>query len=174
MLLLYNLLSSHIPKITEWRCRINEGVAGMINAMWVPSSRSIITESDFGIQLAVWSLTDNTTHVIDAPKQPTVTPASSSSTTSSAAIYHGHDSFSKLYPSILGSSLCNFSDCRQFMALVHRIETHDYIGVYSAEPWGELSKFKTRSSDISMVQWTPSAAHIIAIGGYIPVHINLT
>ena len=42
----------------EWKCRINEGVAGIISAKWSTDSRHIITESDFGIQLTVWSLCD--------------------------------------------------------------------------------------------------------------------
>ena len=54
----------------EWRCRLNEGVAGMVNAIWAPNSRHVLTESDFGIQLNIWSLLDSTTHVIASPKQP--------------------------------------------------------------------------------------------------------
>ena len=38
----------------EWKCRINEGLAGLINVAWTPDSRSLITESDFGIQLTIW------------------------------------------------------------------------------------------------------------------------
>lgn len=51
-----------------WRCRINESVAGMVSAKWCPDSRHIAVESDFGIQLAIWSLVDNTSSIISSPK----------------------------------------------------------------------------------------------------------
>ena len=53
----------------SWNCRINENVAGLRYSCWTPDSRSILTSSDFGIQLAIWSLVDNTTFLISSPKQ---------------------------------------------------------------------------------------------------------
>lgn len=53
---------------SEWRCRINESVAGMVSASWCPDSRHIIVESDFGIQLAIWSLLESTSYLITSPK----------------------------------------------------------------------------------------------------------
>ena len=149
----------------------------MVNAYWAPNSRSILTESDFGIQLAVWSLTDSSTSIISNPKQPPVMPPSLSPTGSSssstaatgsnhsyaALAFRNHDSFSRLNSTVLGAPLACFSDCREYMAAVHRIEGHDHIGVYNVEPWGELNKFRARSSDISQVQWTPSSSLILAI-----------
>jgi WD40 repeat protein len=52
----------------KWRCRINESVAGIISASWSPDSRHIIVESDFGIQLAIWSLVENVSYIINSPK----------------------------------------------------------------------------------------------------------
>ena len=46
--------------------------------------------------------------------------------------------------------------------MVHRIDSHDHIGVYNVDPWGEVSKFKSKSNDIAQVQWTPNGAHILA------------
>jgi len=43
-----------------WKCRINEGIAGMINAIWSPCSQYILTESDYGIHLCFWSLFEAT------------------------------------------------------------------------------------------------------------------
>jgi len=149
----------------------------MVNAYWAPNSRSILTESDFGIQLAVWSLTDSSTSIISNPKQPPVMPPSLSPTGSSssstvaagsnnsyaALAFRNHDSFSRLNSTVLGAPLACFSDCREYMAAVHRIEGHDHIGVYNVEPWGELNKFRARSSDISQLQWTASSSLILAI-----------
>ena len=55
-------------KDPSWRCRINESVAGIITAQWSPDSRHILIESDFGIQLVVWSLVDNSSTIISSPK----------------------------------------------------------------------------------------------------------
>ena len=89
----------------EWKCRINEGVAGLVNVHWMPDSRGIVTFSDFGVQLSLWSLIDSTSHVVQHPKQP--------------------------LPSAGGSAqqqLIAFSDDSRYMAIVHRVELHDFIG----------------------------------------------
>lgn len=52
----------------SWRCRINESVAGIVSVKWCPDSRHIAVESDFGIQMAIWSLVDNTSSIISSPK----------------------------------------------------------------------------------------------------------
>lgn len=54
---------------SSWNCRINENVAGLRYSCWTPDSKCILTASDFGIQLAIWSLVDNTTFLITSPKQ---------------------------------------------------------------------------------------------------------
>lgn len=51
-----------------WRCRINESIAGIISTGWCPDSRHILVESDFGIQLSIWSLVENTSYIINSPK----------------------------------------------------------------------------------------------------------
>lgn len=63
----------------QWRCRINEGVAGLVSAKWSPDSRHIILESDFGIQLSVWSLMAGTSQLIMHPKPNTFSNSASSS-----------------------------------------------------------------------------------------------
>jgi hypothetical protein len=89
----------------EWKCRINEGVAGLVNTLWAPDSRNIITFSDFGVQLSMWSLTDNTSHIIAHPK-----PSSTNTSGGSQ------------------QQLSTFSDDSRYWAIVHRVELRDYIG----------------------------------------------
>ncbi len=121
----------------DWNCRINEGMAGVINAQWLPDSLSVMTESDFGVYLSIWSLTDNTQSVISLPK-PVV------------------KGFKCQYTS--------FSDNKQFLSVLHRIELQDHIGVYSLLPnVVELHKFKTRSNDVAMISWVPNDTHIVTI-----------
>lgn len=52
----------------KFQCRINEGISGCIDVTWAPDSRSILSESDFGLQLSIWSLTDSTARIIQSPK----------------------------------------------------------------------------------------------------------
>lgn len=59
--------------------------------------------------------------------------------------------------------LSAFSDCGRMFAVVHRIELHDHIGIFTTNPWSEISKFQCRSNDISSIQWTPNGAHLVAI-----------
>jgi WD40 repeat protein len=125
----------------EWKCRISEGVAGIISVCWAPDSRTIITESDFGICLSAWSLCEEKHSIISFPKP-------------------SHKGFKSQYIA--------FSDDKQFMAVVHRIELQDQIGIYSLHPLNELIKFKSKSYDISSIQWTPRDSNIITMDS--PLH----
>ena len=51
-----NVVQAFSVSDIEWKCRINEGHPGIINAFWSLNGYYIITESDFGIQLTIWSL----------------------------------------------------------------------------------------------------------------------
>jgi WD40 repeat protein len=122
-------------KDPEWTCRVNEGVAGLVSSRWTPDSRHIVTESDFAIQLTVWSLVDSSSQIIHYPKQGA------------------------------GKDIMAFSGCGKFMTVGHRIDLQDYIGVYATKPWAELSKFKCAKdsgNDLASLQWTPNSAHIVA------------
>lgn len=129
----------------NWKCRINEGPAGLISSAWTPDSRNVITESDFGIQISVWSLTDNSQSIITFPK-PT--------TKLHSIIAHHNRAVSPTYA---------FSDSQQFLVVVHRMELQDYIGIYSLNPLIEVIKFRSRSADICCIQWLPLDTHIVAI-----------
>ena len=131
----------------EWRCRVNEGVAGIVNVTWAPDSRSVLTESNFGLQTVVWSLVDSSTYPIASPKAGT-----------------------NSVPLLLDSAPCGacrlgplgcFSDCSNFFAMVHRSNLHDHIAVYTTQPWGTASKFKGKSSDVAALLWSPCSRFLI-------------
>lgn len=42
----------------DWQCKIEEGLAGLAYCMWAPTSRHIITVSEFNVRLTVWSMID--------------------------------------------------------------------------------------------------------------------
>eukprot|EP00981_Chlorochromonas_danica_P002696 scaffold537_cov180-Ochromonas_danica.AAC.1 len=119
----------------SWKCRINESAAGLIQASWAPNSKAILAESDFGIQMSLWSLTDGSQAVISLPK-----PAQRHFRSQQAA----------------------FSHCGRFLGVLHRIDLQDMIGVYSLHPPVELVKFKCRSGDVNEVGWLPSG-HLITL-----------
>lgn len=48
----------------EWQCKIDEGLAGMVNCVWAPTSRHVITVSDFNIRLTIWSMVDKSVQYI--------------------------------------------------------------------------------------------------------------
>ena len=144
----------------EWRCRINEGVAGITNVFWSPDSRGIVTESDFGLQLSVWSLVDSSSHLISSPKAqlphaPPVQVTSSPVSISRAPL------------------LQSFSDCSRFLAVIHRLEGHDHIGIYTTAPWGEVNKFKGKSNDVAAVCWSSDGVHILTVDSPLTYKVNV-
>lgn len=134
----------------KWKCRVNEGPAGMISAAWCPDSQAIITESDFGIQLSLWSLVDSSQSVITFPKPLT-------------KVHTALANFNKQPTSTIA-----FSDNGQFLAVVHRIELQDHIGIYSLHPLLEVTKFRSKTADIACIQWLPMDTHIVTID--VPLH----
>jgi hypothetical protein len=115
-----------------WTCRINEGMAGIISTRWCPDSVHILIESDFGIQISIWSLAESMSYVFPHPKVSSC------------------------------GTLVTFSECGLYMAIGHRIELQDYIGLYSTKPWSELAKFKCRTSDLAQLSFAPSSCNIVA------------
>lgn len=113
-------------KDPQWKCRINESAAGLISAAWAPDSRSILTESDFGIQLSLWGLSSGAQAVISLPKP----------STSSKAKHFA------------------FSSCGRFLAVLHRMELTDMVGIYSTlSTPQEVVKWRCRSADVHQIVW---------------------
>lgn len=56
--------------MSEFRCKISEGVAGLVTAVWGGDSRQVATFADFNVHLTLWSLTDQSTLVVPRPKDP--------------------------------------------------------------------------------------------------------
>lgn len=128
----------------EWKCRISEAVVGIIDSFWMKNTQNIVTECDFGIQLSIWSLTDSKSYIISNPKQ---------------SIYKSTNAQASNHTIKLNA----LSDNCVFFAVVHRLDLHDFIAIYSTAPnWEELIKFPCRSNDIAYIEWTPQGSHIIA------------
>ncbi|KAL7748739.1 GTP-binding protein Rho1 [Sorochytrium milnesiophthora] len=50
--------------------KIDEGVAGCVRADWAPCGTRVLTWTDFGLRLTVWSLVDGSAVVVQSPKFP--------------------------------------------------------------------------------------------------------
>ncbi|XP_052286453.1 WD repeat-containing protein WRAP73-like isoform X1 [Dreissena polymorpha] len=53
----------------EWKCKIDEGSAGLCDVRWSPDSRHILTTADFHLRITVWSLVTKSVSYIRYPKQ---------------------------------------------------------------------------------------------------------
>ena len=53
----------------DWRCRVNENIAGLTYATWTPDSTHILTASDFGIHISIWSLINKNTYNVSFHKE---------------------------------------------------------------------------------------------------------
>eukprot|EP01041_Mallomonas_annulata_P002829 gene2829-5557_t len=118
---------------TEWNGRINENIAGLTSAKWSSDCQHIITVSDFGIQMGIWSLADSSVYLISSPKM-------------------GRSSFSF---SDCGRFMA--------VALRMDCKDHIGVYSTADSTWAELSKFRCRSTDAVAVQWSPSGGHIIVV-----------
>ena len=52
----------------EFSCRISEGVAGVVDVLWAPDSRHLLTVADFQLHISVWSLTGESEAMMRNPK----------------------------------------------------------------------------------------------------------
>ncbi|XP_066972762.1 WD repeat-containing protein WRAP73-like [Macrobrachium rosenbergii] len=52
----------------DWRCKIDEGIAGLVKVSWAPDSRHILTIAEFHIRVTVWSLISKSVSYIKHPK----------------------------------------------------------------------------------------------------------
>ncbi|XP_047495985.1 WD repeat-containing protein WRAP73-like [Penaeus chinensis] len=52
----------------DWRCKVDEGSAGLIKVNWAPDSRHILTTAEFHLRITVWSLVSKSVSYIKNPK----------------------------------------------------------------------------------------------------------
>ena len=56
-----------------------------------------------------------------------------------------------------------FTRFERFLAVAHRLDCKDYIGVYSTSPWTELTKFRCKTADLASIYWLSGSAALIAL-----------
>ncbi|XP_028394144.1 WD repeat-containing protein WRAP73-like [Dendronephthya gigantea] len=52
----------------DWRCKIDEGLAGLEAVRWSPDSRHILSTAEFQIRITLWSLIDKSVSYFEHPK----------------------------------------------------------------------------------------------------------
>eukprot|EP00903_Cladosiphon_okamuranus_P005994 g5914.t1 len=103
----------------NWQCRIREGMAGMVRALWVPDARHIITFSDFNLHMSVWSLSTRQMHTVRQPKTaPGCIAFSSDALIMAVATRRDCRDHVKLYDATTWESLADFT-----------VETLDLVAV---------------------------------------------
>nr|CEL70246.1 TPA: WDR8 protein isoform 3 family protein [Neospora caninum Liverpool] len=119
----------------DWSCAINEGLLPVVAASWAPDSLHVLTLSDCGMRLSVWSLCE--TRAEDAATLVVMRPKSTS--TSRA-----------------------FSPSGKFWAVCTRCECKDYLEVFCISTrWTKLREFEVKTADLQGVLWTPSETSLV-------------
>ncbi|CAI2728854.1 unnamed protein product [Schistosoma spindalis] len=52
----------------DWTCKVDEGSAGLLNALWSPDSRHFLTTTDFYLRITVWSISEVSVSYLKFPK----------------------------------------------------------------------------------------------------------
>lgn len=64
-----NLVQVFSIENPEWKCKIDEGSAGLLKCNWSPDSRHILTTADFHLRITVWSLMNKSVSYMKHPKK---------------------------------------------------------------------------------------------------------
>ena len=131
----------------EWQCKIDEGLSGMVNCLWAPTSRHVLTISEFNLRLTVWSMVDRTVQYVEGPK------------------HSGNDENAR------GLA---FSPNQKIMALIEKNaeDSKDMIGLYDLsyalhpmvkgpQSWRCLHQFYPETFDAQDLLFTQDGNHLI-------------
>ncbi|CAF1173852.1 unnamed protein product [Rotaria magnacalcarata] len=112
----------------EWKCKIDEGSAGLCQVHWTPDSRHILTTAQFHLRITVWSLTSKNVSYIKYPKK--LSPSS----------YTFH--LLKPYMALVE----------------RRNDSTDHISIFNyASNWSMVTHFQVSElEDLQGIQWSPS------------------
>lgn len=58
-----------------------------------------------------------------------------------------------------------------YFAVGHRIDCKDHIGIYTTNPWSEISKFRSRTLDMVAMQWVPRGTHLLVSDSHLNYRI---
>jgi WD40 repeat protein len=113
----------------EWKCKIDEGSAGLCHVHWTPDSRHILTTAQFHLRITVWSLTSKNVSYIKYPKK--LSPTS--------YVF----SLSKAYMALVE----------------RRHDSTDHISIFDySSNWSMIAHFQVNElEDLQGIEWSPIA-----------------
>lgn len=122
--------------MSEFRCKISEGVAGLLGASWGPDSRQVVTFADFNVHLTFWSLSDQSTVIVPRPKDPAAALAWSTSWSSSG-----------------GADL---------VAVATRAGSKDRLEVlHASNGWKSQASWAPATLDLAALAWSPDGGALV-------------
>ncbi|CAF1471604.1 unnamed protein product [Adineta steineri] len=113
----------------EWKCKIDEGSAGLCHVHWAPDSRHILTTAQFYLRITVWSLTSKNVSYIKYPK--------------------------KLSPN---SYIFNLSKSYMAL-VERRNDSTDHISIFDySSNWSMIGHFQPNEfEDLQGIEWSPNS-----------------
>ncbi|CAF0917363.1 unnamed protein product [Rotaria sordida] len=112
----------------EWKCKIDEGSAGLCQVHWAPDSRHILTTAQFHLRITVWSLTSKNISYMKYPKK--ISPNS--------YIFNVSKSYMAL--------------------VERRNDNTDHISIFNySTNWSMIAHFHVKElEDLQGIQWSPN------------------
>jgi len=125
------------PTVSEFRCKISEGVAGLLGASWGPDSRQVVTFADLNVHLTFWSLSDQSTLVVPRPKDPAAALAWTSSVSST-------------------------SEGADLVAVATRTGSKDRLEVlHASNGWTSQASWAPGTLDLAALAWSPDGGALV-------------
>ncbi|KAL9643218.1 hypothetical protein ABK040_014675 [Willaertia magna] len=126
---------------SSWKCKIEEGPAGVSYARFSPDSRHVLVTADFQLRITIWSLTAQNV---------------GSSEASELALNVAHIKHPKY-----SSKGLDFSPNGKYMALVERRDCKDYISIIVTETWELVKHFPVRTKNLVDMKWSPDGRFLV-------------
>ncbi|KAL0487113.1 WD repeat-containing protein WRAP [Acrasis kona] len=116
----------------KWKCKIEEGPAGISDARFSPDSAHVLITSEFQLRITVWSLFDDSAN-------------------------HAHIKS----PKYSGKGL-DFRIGGEYMALAERRECKDFISIIFTPTWELVQHFPAHTKNLQDLKWSPDGRYICA------------
>ncbi|KAF0980699.1 hypothetical protein FDP41_013182 [Naegleria fowleri] len=125
-----------------WKCKIEEGPAGVSFARFSPDARHVLVTADFQLRITIWSLKNSSLNV-DGNDE-----------------FSGHVAHIK-YPKYTSKGLDFTPNGGKYMALAERRDCKDYISIIVTETWELVKHFPVRTKNLTDIKWSPDGRYLV-------------
>ena len=126
-----------------WKCKIEEGPAGVSYARFSPDSRHVLVTADFQLRITIWSILKNNSLTSDTNDE-----------------FSGHVAHIK-YPKFTSKGLDFTPNGGKYMALAERRDCKDYISIIVTETWELVKHFPVRTKNLADLKWSPDGRFLV-------------